>query len=226
MTWPSCRYRFGPRRPEMGRPPSGYRAGAWLGAAAARPRRAEERASEPSLRESPLMEPAAIRRAAPSLSAAARPLLRLPLRGFASISFPSFSGGGGSRFVGGGGGGGGGGGRGGGDSGAGAAAAASAAVAALGKTETADADVILLHVGGMSCGGCAANVKRILESQPEITSATVDFEGKTATVWTTPEAKAIKDWQKQLGEKLAHHLSTCGFQSHLLGKGLHFNLKF
>jgi hypothetical protein len=35
-------------------------------------------------------------------------------------------------------------------------------------------------------------------------------------VWTTPEAKATKDWRKQLGEKLSHHLSTCGFQSHLL----------
>jgi len=38
-------------------------------------------------------------------------------------------------------------------------------------------------------------------------------------VWTTPEAKATKDWQKQLGEKLANHLTTCGFHSHLQGEG-------
>ncbi|KAG8097325.1 hypothetical protein GUJ93_ZPchr0013g37481 [Zizania palustris] len=163
------------------------------------------------------MEPAAIRRAAPSLSAAAEapptpasPWLHvhlLPLLRWRREPLPRGRGrgGAGAGVVADG------------DSGAGAAAAA--AVAALGETETADADVILLHVGGMSCGGCAANVKRILESQPEITSATVDFEGKTAAVWTTPEAKATKDWQKQLGEKLAHHLSTCGFQSHLLDEG-------
>ena len=41
-------------------------------------------------------------------------------------------------------------------------------------------------------------------------------------MWTTPEAKATKDWQKQLGEKLANHLTTCGFQSHLQGDKLHF----
>ncbi|XP_040377557.1 copper-transporting ATPase PAA1, chloroplastic-like, partial [Oryza brachyantha] len=110
----------------------------------------------------------------------------------------------------------GGGGGGGGGDGDAAAAAAVAAAAALEETEAADGDVILLRVGGMSCGGCAAAVKRILESQPEVTSATVDFERKTAAVWATPEAKATKDWQKQLGEKLAHHLSASGFQSHLL----------
>uniref|UniRef100_A0A0D9VUR4 HMA domain-containing protein n=1 Tax=Leersia perrieri TaxID=77586 RepID=A0A0D9VUR4_9ORYZ len=133
-----------------------------------------------------------------------------PRRGFAAVSFSPFSGGGGGggggRFFGGGGGD---------DSGGGAAAAAAAAaVVALGETETAvDGDVILLRVGGMSCGGCAAKVKQILESQPEVTVATVDFEKKTAAVWTIPEAKTTKDWQKQLGENLAHHLSTCGFQS-------------
>uniref|UniRef100_A0A0D3FJA3 Uncharacterized protein n=1 Tax=Oryza barthii TaxID=65489 RepID=A0A0D3FJA3_9ORYZ len=145
------------------------------------------------------------------LAAAARPLLAgfMRPRVFASISSSSsspFSGGGGGRFFGGGGGRGRGGGGGGGgeESGAGAAAAASAAAAVvLGETETADADVILLRVG------------------PEVTSATVDFEKKTAAVWTTPEAKATKDWRKQLGEKLSHHLSTCGFQSHVLGSWCH-----
>jgi hypothetical protein len=53
--------------------------------------------------------------------------------------------------------------------------------------------------------------------QPEVAAATVDVEKATAIVWTTPEAKATKDWQKQLAEKLANHLTSCGFQSHLQG---------
>jgi hypothetical protein len=59
--------------------------------------------------------------------------------------------------------------------------------------------------------------------QPEVAAAAVDVEKATAVVWLTPEAKATKDWQKQLGEKLANHLTTCGFQSHLqAGDKLHF----
>ncbi|RLN41961.1 copper-transporting ATPase PAA1, chloroplastic-like [Panicum miliaceum] len=169
------------------------------------------------------MEPAVGTRAPLHLPAAGRPVLLAalarPRAGFASISAPSSSsggGGGGGRLSAGGGGGGGGGD----DSGAGAAAAA-AAVAALGEDDSsdADADAIVLHVGGMTCGGCAAKVKRILENQPEVALATVDVEKAIAVVWTTPEAKATKDWQKQLGEKLANHLTTCGFQSHLPDEG-------
>ncbi|XP_019054765.1 PREDICTED: copper-transporting ATPase PAA1, chloroplastic-like isoform X2 [Nelumbo nucifera] len=33
------------------------------------------------------------------------------------------------------------------------------------EVSTLSSDVIILHVGGMTCGGCAASVKRILESQ-------------------------------------------------------------
>uniref|UniRef100_A0ACD5YNF1 Uncharacterized protein n=1 Tax=Avena sativa TaxID=4498 RepID=A0ACD5YNF1_AVESA len=159
------------------------------------------------------MESAVITGTPLAVAAARRLPVVPPPHGFASISNPSSIGGGGAgngRFFGGGGGGGGG--SGGGDSGAGAAAAAAAA---LGDTGTADADVILLHVGGMSCGGCASKVKRILENQPEVSSATVDFDNATATVWTKSEAKQTEDWQRQLGEKLALHLTNCGFQSHM-----------
>nr|XP_010926284.1 copper-transporting ATPase PAA1, chloroplastic isoform X2 [Elaeis guineensis] len=76
-------------------------------------------------------------------------------------------------------------------------------------------DVIVLHVGGMSCGGCAASVKRILESQPQVSSATVSLETETAYVRPVPEVKVTQDWQQQLGEKLATHLTTCGFKSGL-----------
>ncbi|XP_073110204.1 uncharacterized protein [Elaeis guineensis] len=74
-------------------------------------------------------------------------------------------------------------------------------------------DVIVLQVGGMSCGGCVASVKRILESQPQVSSATVSLETETAFVWTVPEVKVTQDWQHQLGEKLANHLTSCGFKS-------------
>lgn len=159
----------------------------------------------------------------PLLPTAGRPLLPLGLARprcvFASVAATSTSGagGGGGRSSAGGRGGDGGGD----DSGAGAVAAA-AAVAALGEAEQqedSDSDAIVLHVGGMTCGGCADKVKRILESQPEVAAATVDVEKATAIVWTTPEAKATKDWQKQLAEKLANHLTSCGFQSHLQDEG-------
>ncbi|XP_062215443.1 copper-transporting ATPase PAA1, chloroplastic-like isoform X2 [Phragmites australis] len=148
--------------------------------------------------------PAATTRVPLPLPAAGKRLLLAlaPRGGFASISvassFGGGGGGGGGRFSAGGGGGGGD------DSGAGAAAAAATAAAALGEAEPAgadsDPDAIVLHVEGMSCDGCAAKVKRILESQPEVTAAMVHFEKAIALVWTAPEAKATEDWQKQLDE--------------------------
>ncbi|RDX92219.1 Copper-transporting ATPase PAA1, chloroplastic [Mucuna pruriens] len=76
-------------------------------------------------------------------------------------------------------------------------------------------DVIILDVSGMVCGGCAANVKRILESQPQVSSASVNLTTETAIVWPVSEAKNEPNWQKQLGEALAEHLSSCGYNSSL-----------
>ncbi|WOG82608.1 hypothetical protein DCAR_0101773 [Daucus carota subsp. sativus] len=76
-------------------------------------------------------------------------------------------------------------------------------------------DVIILDVGGMSCGGCAASVKRILESQPQVSSASVNLTTETAVVWPVSDAKSIPDWQKTVGTELAKHLTSCGFQSNL-----------
>ncbi|CAO2202300.1 unnamed protein product [Urochloa humidicola] len=75
------------------------------------------------------------------------------------------------------------------------------------------ADVIVLDVGGMSCGGCAASVKRILESEPQVRSATVNLATEMAVVWAVPEDKDVQDWKEQLGEKLASQLTTCGYKS-------------
>ncbi|XP_076902012.1 copper-transporting ATPase PAA1, chloroplastic-like [Bidens hawaiensis] len=77
------------------------------------------------------------------------------------------------------------------------------------------ADVIILDVGGMTCGGCSASVKRILESQPMVSAASVNLTTETAIVWPVPEAKVTPNWQKVLGEELAKHLTTCGFNSSL-----------
>nr|XP_043627717.1 copper-transporting ATPase PAA1, chloroplastic [Erigeron canadensis] len=76
-------------------------------------------------------------------------------------------------------------------------------------------DVIILDVGGMSCGGCSASVKRILESLPLVSSASVNLTTETAIVWPVSEAKASPNWQRVLGEELAKHLTTCGFKSNL-----------
>ncbi|RLN03637.1 hypothetical protein C2845_PM13G20770 [Panicum miliaceum] len=77
------------------------------------------------------------------------------------------------------------------------------------------ADVIVLDVGGMSCGGCAASVKRILESEPQVRSATVNLATEMAVVWAVPEDRDAQNWKEQLGEKLASQLTTCGYKSNL-----------
>ncbi|XP_056159287.1 uncharacterized protein LOC130135064 [Syzygium oleosum] len=57
----------------------------------------------------------------------------------------------------------------------------------------------------MTCGGYAASVKRILENQPQVCAASVDLTTETS------EAKAVPNWQKEFGKKLAKHLTDCGF---------------
>lgn len=41
---------------------------------------------------------------------------------------------------------------------------------------------IWLEVNGMTCGGCAANVKRILAARPGVLSAEVDLAGRKVSV--------------------------------------------
>ncbi|CAM0901542.1 unnamed protein product [Alopecurus aequalis] len=163
--------------------------------------------------------PATLARAPAVAASAQRRLLllslaRLALRGpasprrwFASVSASSLAstGGGGGR----GSGDGGGGGDGGGDGGRNRPRASQGTVVAAGQT----ADTIILDVGGMSCGGCAASVKRILESEPQVQSATVNLATEMALVWAVPEDRAVLDWKLRLGEKLATQLTTCGYKS-------------
>ncbi|KAJ8636086.1 hypothetical protein MRB53_010353 [Persea americana] len=76
---------------------------------------------------------------------------------------------------------------------------------------------IVLNVEGMICGGCTASVKRILESQPQVSSASVNLETASAVVLPMPEVMVTENWQRNLGEMLANHLTNCGFKSSLQG---------
>jgi Cu+-exporting ATPase len=51
-----------------------------------------------------------------------------------------------------------------------------------------------------------------------VSSASVNLTTETAVVWPVSEAKGTPNWQKQLGEALAKHLTSCGFKSNLRGK--------
>lgn len=65
--------------------------------------------------------------------------------------------------------------------------------------------------------------------QPQVSSASVNLTTETAIVWPVSEAKAVPNWQKELGEALARHLTTCGFKSNLRGNKNshhHFGLTF
>ncbi|KAJ6389659.1 hypothetical protein OIU77_027893 [Salix suchowensis] len=139
--------------------------------------------------------------------------LRLECVSSSAASFGTTSGGGGGGVFGGGGGGGGG--SNGGD------AESNSVSEAIGAKEApmVSPDVIILDVGGMTCGGCAASVKRILESQSQVSSASVNLATETAIVWPVSEAKVVPNWQKQLGEALAKHLTNCGFASNLRDEG-------
>ncbi|KAL8060989.1 hypothetical protein ABFS82_02G059800 [Erythranthe guttata] len=122
------------------------------------------------------------------------------------------SGGGGFDGIDGGAGGGGGGGDG---AAEGGDAKASAVTSGAAGASPLSSEVIILDVGGMTCGGCAASVKRILESQPQVSSASVNLTTETAIVWPSSEAKVVPNWREDIGEALAKHLTNCGFKSNL-----------
>ena len=53
--------------------------------------------------------------------------------------------------------------------------------------------------------------------QPQVSTASVNLTTETAIVWPVAEAKVTPNWQKQIGEALAKHLTSCGFNSNLRG---------
>ncbi|MFB3827804.1 MAG: heavy-metal-associated domain-containing protein [Bryobacteraceae bacterium] len=48
-----------------------------------------------------------------------------------------------------------------------------------------------LPVSGMTCGGCARTIQRKLSSTPGVAKASVDLEGKTATVEFDPSKTGV-----------------------------------
>ncbi|KAL9231810.1 hypothetical protein vseg_006981 [Gypsophila vaccaria] len=92
-------------------------------------------------------------------------------------------------------------------------------VAAVDDAASVSLDAIVLDVGGMTCGGCAAKVKKILENQPQVSSATVNLATETAIVLPATEAKVVPNWRQELGELLAKHLTNCGFETNPRGQG-------
>ncbi|KMT01492.1 hypothetical protein BVRB_9g214990 [Beta vulgaris subsp. vulgaris] len=126
----------------------------------------------------------------------------------------AFSTGGGGGFGGENGGGGGGGG-----DGSEGGVPKAAATAAADDVSSLSPDAIILDVTGMTCGGCAAKVKKILETQTQVSSASVNLATETAIVWPVSEAKDVPNWKQELGEMLAKHLTNCGFESNLRGQG-------
>ncbi|KAF8406011.1 hypothetical protein HHK36_008091 [Tetracentron sinense] len=84
-----------------------------------------------------------------------------------------------------------------------------------GEVSAMSPDVITLNVEGMMCGGCEASVKRILESLPQVSSASANHTTATALVWPVAKVEVTLDSQPQLGDILAKHLTNCGFKSNL-----------
>ncbi len=79
--------------------------------------------------------------------------------------------------------------------------AASVAVAAPPQTAT-------LAVENMTCGTCPIVVKKALERVPGVSSITVDFDKKTATVTFDPD--------KATSAKLTQSTTEAGFPSKLI----------
>ncbi|MED6204645.1 hypothetical protein PIB30_010763 [Stylosanthes scabra] len=90
--------------------------------------------------------------------------------------------------------------------------------AASGGGADIPSDAIVLNVEGMMCDGCANNVRKLLESRPQVSSAIVNLTAAKAVVSAVSEEKGSPNWQKQLGEALAQHLTNCGFNSTFQGE--------
>ena len=58
---------------------------------------------------------------------------------------------------------------------------------------------VLLTVGGMSCASCATRVERVLNQQPGVASAVVNFAGRQASVYGVTEAEALTRAVESIG---------------------------
>ena len=61
------------------------------------------------------------------------------------------------------------------------------------------------HIGGMSCGGCVATVKKKLSAAPGVTSVKIDLAKKQAEITSSQaiEADTLKDALSNTGYTIA-----------------------
>lgn len=81
---------------------------------------------------------------------------------------------------------------------------------ATGVAFAAPLQTATLAVENMTCGTCPIVVKRALERMPGVSSTTVDFDKKTATVTFDPD--------KVTSAKLTQATTEAGFPSKLIAK--------
>jgi mercuric ion binding protein len=81
---------------------------------------------------------------------------------------------------------------------------------AAGVARAAPPQTATLAVENMTCGACPIVVKKALERLPGVSSTTVDFDKKTATVTFDPE--------RTTSAKLTQATTEAGFPSKLIAK--------
>jgi mercuric ion binding protein len=81
---------------------------------------------------------------------------------------------------------------------------------AAGVACAAPPDTVTLAVDNMTCGTCPIVVRKALERVPGVSSATVDFDKKTATVTFDPD--------RATSARLTRATTEAGFPSKLIAK--------
>ena len=81
---------------------------------------------------------------------------------------------------------------------------------AAGVAFTAPPHTVTLAVENMTCGTCPIVVRKALERVPGVSSTSVDFDKKTATVTFDPD--------KATSAQLTQATTEAGFPSKLIGK--------
>ncbi|KAI9103656.1 hypothetical protein K1719_023279 [Acacia pycnantha] len=88
-----------------------------------------------------------------------------------------------------------------------------------GELSSLSPEIVVLNVEGMMCKGCANSVKKLLESRPQVSSASVNLTGKIETVWPAPEAKTESNWHNKFGgESLRLLVAVYLIKRSVLGK--------
>ncbi|XP_008797345.2 copper-transporting ATPase PAA2, chloroplastic [Phoenix dactylifera] len=87
------------------------------------------------------------------------------------------------------------------------------------QQEAAKSSSVLLDVGGMMCGACAARVRSILSADERVESAVVNMLTETAAVRLGPGGLEDVD-AGRVAEELAGRLTECGFPAKMRRSGL------